>query len=331
MNIKNVFRKILNRGPVSVVLSVVLAVLFVTGLVNAATTISTSIVTGGSVAASTTLQVTGVTTLYDNLQVGKKASTDGNGVVVTAGETESTGEGLGVYTEVPSTGDAVVGTETYRVLKSTWSRLWVNKAQTADVSLFGAENQLKTAVGLGNGQHFGSWSVFEAPENVTLASPGLNGGASISIFGESAKTLTVASGATLSGLMIDNSAKVANSGTFDAIHIKYTSTGAGSTATKWTTGITITGVTTDLKLQNDETIDNGTDGVIDINATTTAYGFATTTSQGVMMPTSRTAAPVTCGADYAGGLIWNSTKKVLCVCDATTWEEATSTVGTNCF
>jgi len=57
MNIKNMFRKLLNRGPVTVSLAVILSVLFVTGLVNAATTISENIVTAGS------LQVDGISTL----------------------------------------------------------------------------------------------------------------------------------------------------------------------------------------------------------------------------------------------------------------------------
>lgn len=57
MNIKNIFSKILNRGPVTVSFAVILSVLFVTGLVSAASTISTNIATDG------TLSVTGLSSL----------------------------------------------------------------------------------------------------------------------------------------------------------------------------------------------------------------------------------------------------------------------------
>lgn len=49
---KSKFRTLLNRGPVSVLLSVVASVLFVTVAVNAATTISTDITTGGVLTVS---------------------------------------------------------------------------------------------------------------------------------------------------------------------------------------------------------------------------------------------------------------------------------------
>src|SRR3989344_391942 len=45
MNVKNIFRKVVSRGPVAVVSSVVLSVLLITGLVSAATTISGSLIT----------------------------------------------------------------------------------------------------------------------------------------------------------------------------------------------------------------------------------------------------------------------------------------------
>ena len=56
-SLKNLTAKIASRGPIAVVLSVVVSVLFITGLVQAATTISTNIVTEG------TLSVTGISTL----------------------------------------------------------------------------------------------------------------------------------------------------------------------------------------------------------------------------------------------------------------------------
>lgn len=55
--IKNIINKITQRGPVAVVLSVIVSVVFITGLVSAATTISTNITTEG------TLGVVGLATL----------------------------------------------------------------------------------------------------------------------------------------------------------------------------------------------------------------------------------------------------------------------------
>lgn len=64
---QNIFRSFLSRGPVSVVLAVVISVLFVFAIVQASTTISTNINTGG------TLTVTGASTF----------GTDGAGADVT--------------------------------------------------------------------------------------------------------------------------------------------------------------------------------------------------------------------------------------------------------
>lgn len=69
MNIKNIFRKVLDRGPVSVTLAVVLSVLFVTGLVNAATTISTNISTAGTLTVDTTSTLTGAVAMGSTLSV----------------------------------------------------------------------------------------------------------------------------------------------------------------------------------------------------------------------------------------------------------------------
>lgn len=114
---------------------------------------------------------------------------------------------------------------------------------------------------------------------------------------------------------------------------------------------------TSIRLTNLETITNGTDGTITlandggatisftpatgvvtpsfgtlfINATSTTMGNATTTVDGVIMPTIRTAAPVTCSASYAGALLYNSAKKVFCFCNSSAWTVATSTTAESCF
>lgn len=69
MNIKNMFHKLLSRGPVTVSLAVVLSVLFVTGLVSAATTISTNIVTAGTLQVDSTSNLKGAVDMDSTLNV----------------------------------------------------------------------------------------------------------------------------------------------------------------------------------------------------------------------------------------------------------------------
>lgn len=84
---------LLNRGPVSVVLSVVLAVLFVVTAVNASTTISTNINTGG------TLTVTGVGHLQDDLNINGADLNLGTGSATTT--LTSSGGRIGVASTTP--------------------------------------------------------------------------------------------------------------------------------------------------------------------------------------------------------------------------------------
>ena len=109
-------------------------------------------------------------------------------------------------------------------------------------------------------------------------------------------------------------------------------------ATTIGTNITMTGSisgassvsTTAVTLLNGETITNATDGVIKLNATSSFNGYATTTVDGVLLPTNRTAAPVACSATYTGGLIFNETTKMLCMCNGNAWIYATSSVAAAC-
>jgi len=125
--------------------------------------------------------------------------------------------------------------------------------------------------------------------------------------------------------------------------------------------ISLTGIasTTSIRLANLETITNATNGTITladdgsasisfipatgaitpstgmlyINASSTVMGYATTTAAGIIIPTARAAgaAPATCGALYEGGLAYDSTKGVLCICVTATWLQATTTGGATCF
>jgi hypothetical protein len=77
MYVKNVFRRIVSRGPVTISLAVVVSVLFVTGLVNAATTISENIVTAG------TLEVDSTSNLKDAVDMDSTLNVDGVATIAT--------------------------------------------------------------------------------------------------------------------------------------------------------------------------------------------------------------------------------------------------------
>jgi len=73
-------------------------------------------------------------------------------------------------------------------------------------------------------------------------------------------------------------------------------------------------------------------GTAAITSQLTVNGYATTTAAGVVGPGRYvTGATPTCGAAQEGGFLWNSTKKKTCVCDGSSWVEATSTATTACF
>src|SRR3989338_877817 len=74
----------IKQGLLPVILAVTVSLFAVVAFVNATTTISTNIVTGGSIAASTTLQVTGAQTNYGAFTVsGTGATTLGGALGVT--------------------------------------------------------------------------------------------------------------------------------------------------------------------------------------------------------------------------------------------------------
>src|SRR3990167_6659255 len=85
----------IKNGLLPVILAVTVSLFVVVAFVNATTTISTNIVTGGSIAASSTLQVTGAQINYGALTVsGTGATTLGGALSVTG---ISTFTGLGTF------------------------------------------------------------------------------------------------------------------------------------------------------------------------------------------------------------------------------------------
>ena len=84
---KNVFDKIINRGPVAVTLAIVLSVFFITGLVNAATTISTNIVTAGTLQVDSTSNLKGAVDIDSTLNVDSTSTLGGTVTLSTAATT----------------------------------------------------------------------------------------------------------------------------------------------------------------------------------------------------------------------------------------------------
>ena len=137
-SIKNYLGKLRSRGPVTLALAVIVSVFFVTGLVSAATTISTSIQTDG------TLSVTGLSTLLGGatttsvtLLNGETISNDTDGTItfgasntVLAGTASSSAIRVGTFSDSTVSG-IIFGTcnlTTITVVASTTNYTTCNSA-----------------------------------------------------------------------------------------------------------------------------------------------------------------------------------------------------------
>ena len=93
------------RGPVSVVLSVIISTLFIVGIVEAATTISANIVTGGTLSVTGASTLTGVITAGNNITVPAAYGLDtAGGGILNLGTTTATTINIGSLT-----GNTVIG------------------------------------------------------------------------------------------------------------------------------------------------------------------------------------------------------------------------------
>jgi hypothetical protein len=124
---------------------------------------------------------------------------------------------LGLYPECKAA-DSVLAALT--VQAGLYSRFLINKAQTADVSVFGAELQLRVKANLANGQHAGAWLVWEQSGTVTTTTVEAAGICTV----ECEATLTATN---LYGLVVDSKAAAATITNFSAIKI------GGSGAKAW--------------------------------------------------------------------------------------------------
>ena len=191
-----------------------------------------------------------------------------NGGLVRLGDNLIVGTSMDAAGGISLTDDSVAGIQNYseiaaattlsanQVVRGIWNRMRVTGATTNMVTIAGNESQIRITDGanLGDGVHTGLWAYFEQDGTVALASPGQNSAISATV--EGASTLTLDNGATLSGIVIDSSVHddATINGDFDAIWIKVS---GGKEAWEF-----------DLRMQNDETITNVTDGYVDISGVT---------------------------------------------------------------
>jgi len=182
---------------------------------------------------------------------------DGSGLVLD----DDVNSAYRIFAELPASGDALSAGKSIR---AAWHRALVNKAQTNMVTIVGTEAQIRVKANLADGVHAGLWAYFEQSGTVVLASPGQN--AAISATVEGADALTLNSGATLSGLVLDSSVggSATLTGEFDAIWVK-----AGSGKYDWKHIISVTpdgdqdvsivylgGITGDPTFSWDESLDS---------------------------------------------------------------------------
>ncbi len=215
----------------------------------------------GAMTVSGTMAVTGAQTFTGSLALGTIA--DAGGLALT----DAAARGVGLFTELPSTGTAISGG---KVIYGVESRLVVNKDQTtnADVSLFALSGHLRVKQDLPNSSCFGLFAYFE--QSGTVA--GSFGGAlRAKVEGEAGLTM-----ASLFGIEVDG--HVASGATIsDFPAIKVATDVEGTTGQKAWTSILKVGTAPSvayLALPDDGTIASVTNGSIlnDISATTNA-GF----------------------------------------------------------
>jgi hypothetical protein len=117
---------------------------------------------------------------------------------------------LGLYPELKAA-DAVLAN--LAVVAGLYSRFLVNKAQTNDVSCFGAELQMRVKANLGTGQHAGARLYWEQSGTVTTTDQ--EAGAICSVESETGLTATYLSGLGISSA-VHASATVTN---FSAVRV----------------------------------------------------------------------------------------------------------------
>ena len=175
--------------------------------------------------------------------------------VIIPESSDNTNAGLGEYFMVDYS--ATAG----KVFAGSYSRmLAMTTNQTNQSTMVGMESQFRLRdVDLADGVHSGLWAYAEQSGTSTLSGGGTFDAISATV--ESAADFTTGATEHITGITLDSSingsAIINDTTNFAAIYIK-------SNGKDWFDGIKITGVTNDIELQNEETIDNATNGVINL-------------------------------------------------------------------
>ncbi|GAG57124.1 unnamed protein product, partial [marine sediment metagenome] len=194
--------------------------------------------------------LTGVVTLDSSITLGVFGDATQTVLSEASGNTNVL---MGVYPMVNFDGSSG------KVFAGTHNRLLaITTHQTNNTSMFGTENQFRVkGVNLGQGVHAGAWLYAEQSGATTLSGGGYFAGASVTV--ESGASFAAGATEHVVGLVVDasinGSATINASANYSGLYIK-------SAGKDWFDGIYITGATNDIKLQNDETIDNATDGIV---------------------------------------------------------------------
>lgn len=135
---------------------------------------------------------------------------DGTGV-----STGTTGDVIGIYTEVPT------GTTVSDTVMGLRVRQLVNAAQIADCSIYAIQGQLRVKQNMADGVHAGLFGYFEQSGTVTLSESAGGYNAAVSAGVETGGTFVLGAGAVLAGVLISSVGLDAGTytGNYDAVHI----------------------------------------------------------------------------------------------------------------
>jgi len=246
-----------------------------------------------------------VTTVGTKVLIGSDTTTN----AVALSHNDTTGDfGLVTYTKLATdmAGGWYAGSDSYNTVAVT---------QTGNTSVFGSISELDLATGttFSSSNAGGMWADLEMLGTVNLGASAAEtpsySAAVVATLVSTTTGVTVPANRVLAGIVVDSAmtASYTNSGVVSGIVIRRNS----SSAAVWPVGLTITSgsVTTDISLQNGETITNSPDGVVAI-------------SGGVKLPQDAASA-----TDAA-----NTTKPTGITCSATTkgtitWVDDTDTTG----
>ncbi|MCK4386713.1 MAG: hypothetical protein KAV41_01350 [Candidatus Pacebacteria bacterium] len=276
-----------NKGPVSVVLAVVLSVLFVVGIVEAATTISANINTAGTLTVTGTSTLTGAVTATAGVTSGANIVSDGNSAddlgttavrwkdIFVDGLTGNTitldgATGVNILTIKDNVADGLSvvhdGTDFLVFVTTNSSEQFTITPDTSITGDFWVNGFATTTAASGN---FETAGTLTAVGNSVLASADIGG------------SYTVNSG---TGVTIDATGKVQINGALELNGFATTTAASGNIATAGTLTVVGNSTLASADIGGAYTVNSGTGVTIDatgnlqMNGALELNGFATTTA-----------------------------------------------------